>query len=199
MIMAAVVYTATFAQEKRYGIERAIVKRTTVMGMGGMNQTLTSVQYFDDYGNKESSETFMSMQGQNFVIFTLIKDGYVYSANLAAKQGTKINMAAMGDFKTVNYLNITDEVRQKYKIVEKGEEQVLGKDCKRYELTVTVQGQSMQVNVWVWKGLSLKSSMTVMGNTVEESATEIQEGAAIAKEKFVLPEGVTFTEVTPQL
>jgi hypothetical protein len=199
MIMATVVMAVSFAQDKRYGIERAILKKNTVMNMAGMQQTISSVQYIDDYGRKESTETFMSMQGQTFTVFTLMKDGYIYNANMVAKQGTKINMAIMNDYKTVNYLNITDELRQKYKIVDKGNEQVLGKACKGYELTITVQGQSVNVTVWVWQGLALKSSMNVAGNTINEEVTEIQEGAAISKEKFELPEGVTFNEMTPQL
>jgi hypothetical protein len=199
MIMVAVVFTVAFAQDKRYGIERAILKKNTVMGMAGMQQTIPSVQYIDDYGRKESVETFMNMQGQSFTVFSLMKDGYMYSVNLVERQGTKINMAAIGDFKTVNYLNITDELRQKYKIVEKDNQQFLGKECKYYELTVTVQGQSVNVTVWIWQGLALKSSMNVAGNTIVEEATEIQEGAAISKEKFELPEGITFTEVTPQM
>jgi len=199
LIMVAVVLSVTFAQEKRYGIERAILKKNIAMDMGGMKQTMSSVQYIDDFGQKESSETFISMQGQNFTVFTLMKDGYVYTANMALKQGAKINMATMGDYKTVNYLNITNEVKEKYKIVEKGNESFLGKDCKRYDLTVSVQGQTVQVSVWIWRGIALKSASTVTGTNVVEEVTEIQEGATIAKEKFELPEGITFNEMTPQM
>ena len=197
MIMAVTLLTASIAQDKRYGIERAVVKRNTVMGMGLMQQTIPSIQYIDDFGLKESVETFMNMQGQMFTVFTMVKDGYIYSANLTFGQGTKINLAAMEDFQNVNYLNLTDEVRKKHQIEEKANEQFLGKDCKRYDLTVNVQGQSAKVSVWVWQGLPLKTVTIVTGATIVEEATEIQEGAEIDKEKFELPEGVNFMEVTP--
>ena len=200
MIMAAAVLTATFAQEKRYGVERAILKKNTeVSAMGVVQQSMTSLQYVDDYGRKESAETFMNMQGQMFTIFTLMKDGYAYTANMAAKQGAKVNMAAMTDGKTINYLNLTDEVKEKFQIEEKGNELFLGKECKRYDLTVTVQGQTAKGTVWVWQGLPLKSSMNVAGATVVEATTEIQEGAAIPKEKFELPEGINWIDATPQM
>ena len=194
IIIVVMFYATLSAQEKRYGIESAILKKSSVM----MGQTIPSIQYFADYGRKESNETFMNMQGQMFTVFTLMKDGYVYSANLAVKQGQKINLASMDDYKNVNYLNLTDEVKKKYNIKEAGAEQLLGKDCKKYELTVTAQGQTINATVWIWQGLSLKSSVSVMGNTITEEVTEIMEGKEIAKEKFELPEDVNFTEIKPQ-
>ncbi len=193
-VIAAFVMAVSLAQEKRYGFESAVLKKNTVM----MGQTIPSIQYIADYGRKESVETFMSMQGQVFTIFTLMKDGYAYSANMTVKQGTKINMSAMNDFKTVNYLDLTDDVKKRYNIEEKGNEQLLGKDCKCYDLVFTSQGQGIKATVWVWNGLPLKSTTTVAGNTVVDEVTEIQEGKEIAKEKFELPEGINYTEIKPQ-
>ena len=163
-----------------------------------MWQTMSAIQYFADWGNKESVEVFVNMQGQVFTVFTLMKDGYMYSANLAVKQGTKINMTAMDDYKSVNYLKLTDEVIKKYNIEDKGSEKFLGKDCKKYSFSVTTQGQMVNATVLVWQGITLKSVMTVAGNVVTEEATEIIEGKNIPKDKFELPEGVTFTEINPQ-
>jgi hypothetical protein len=198
MMMVAVVITVASGQEKRYGIESAIVKKTTVIKAQGMEQTMNAVQYFADFGRKEAVEMTMSMQGQNFTIITMVKDGYVYSANMAVKQGTKVNMANMDDLQTVNFLNLTDEVKKKYQIQANGIQQVAGKDCNRYEMSFTTQGQNVKGTVWVWQGLTLKSNINVSGNQVEEEATEIQEGATIPNEKIDLPEGVNFTEMKPQ-
>ena len=162
-------------------------------------QTLSTTQYFADYGNKESAETSINIAGQSLNTFTMIKDGYVYSANLSAKQGTKVNLAAMDDYSTVNFLELTDEVKKKYQIQANGVQQILGKDCNRYEMSFTTQGQSVKATVWVWQGLTLKSSMSLAGTSVEEEVTEIQEGVLIAAEKFVLPEGITFTEISTQM
>jgi len=200
-IMAVTFFSVTFGQEKRYGIESAIVKKNTVMRIQGMptEQIISSTQYFADYGNKESAETSMNVAGQTFTTFTMIKDGYVYSANLTARQGTKVNLAEMNDYSTVNFLALTDDVKKKYQIQANGIQQVIGKDCNRYEMSFTTQGQNVKATVWVWQGLTLKSSMNMAGTSVEEEATEIQEGVAIPAEKFVLPEGITFTEVKPQM
>ena len=199
MIMAVVILSAAFGQEKRYGIESAIVKKNLVIRMQGMEQTFSSDQYFVGFGSMEFVEMAMSIQGQTFTIITLMKDGYIYSANLAVGQGTKINMAEMEDFKNVNFLELTDEVKKKYQIQSNGVEQVVGKPCTRYEMSFDAQGQNVKSTVWVWQGITLKSRMTMAGTTTEEEATEIQEGATIPKEKFELPEGINFMEVKPQL
>jgi hypothetical protein len=182
------------AQNKRYGVESLILKKSST----AMGQSMSSIQYIADWGNKESSETFMNMQGQVFTIFSLTKDGFTYVANMAVKQGTKINLAAADDYKSVNYLSITDEMKKKYNIEDKGSESFLGKDCKKYTLSFTTQGQSINATVLVWQGIALKSVITVMGNVVTEETTEIIEGKGIPKDKFELPEGVTFTEMNPQ-
>jgi len=196
MIVAVTILSAAFGQEKRYEIASAIVKKTSVVKVQGMEQNLSSVQYFADYGMKESTEVNMNVMGQSFSVFTMIKDGYVYSANMTMGQGTKINMANIDDYNNVNFLNLTDEVKKKYQIQDNGVEQVLDKQCKRYEMSFTMQGQNVQATVWVWQGITLKSKMNMGGTTAEEEATEIQAGAAIPNEKFELPAGITFTEMT---
>ena len=201
IIMAVAFYAAIFGQEKRYGIASAIVKKTSVMRIQGMptEQTISTTQYFAEYGNKESAETSMNVGGQSLTTFTMIKDGYAYSANLSAKQGAKMNLAEMEDYSTVNFLELTDEVKKKYQIQANGVQQIIGKDCNRYEMSFTTQGQNVKATVWVWQGLTLKSSINMAGTSVEEEVTEIQEGVPIAAEKFVLPEGITFTEIKPQM
>ena len=192
LIMVAVMLTGSFAQEKRYEIESAILKKSSVI----MGQTISSTQYIADYGMKESAESVISMQGMVLSLFTMMKDGYAYSANLTMKQGTKTNIAkVVGDYQNINYLNLTDDVKKQYQIEEKGNEQFLGKDCKSYKLTVTVQGQTVNATILVWQGLALKATMDVLGTTVTEEVTEIQTGVNIPKEKFELPEGIEFVEV----
>ena len=198
MMIAVSVITASFAQEKRYGIESAILKKNTIVKFQGFERTVSSIQYIADYGMKESTEIIMEMQGQTVTTFSMMKDGYIYVANLAEKQGTKIKVAAEKDFKTFNFLNLTDEMKEKYQIVELGEVQFLGKECKSYEMTVTEQGQTVRAIILVWQGIPLKSSMTVSIATVVDEVTEIQEGVEIAMEKFGLPEGINFVERNTQ-
>ena len=200
IFLAVTIVFAAFGQDKRYNIESAIIKKKIVMTIQGMpEQTISSVQYFADFGEKESAETVMSFQGQTLTVFTMMKDGYVYSANITLKQGTKVNLASMEDYKNVNYLNLTDDIKKKYQIQSKGTEQVLGKTCNLYDMNFTTQGQSVSGTVWVWNGLVLKSKINAAGTIAEEETTEIQEGARIANEKFELPEGINFMEIKPQL
>ena len=201
MMLAAMVLTAAYAQEKRYEFENAMLKKKTEMKMQGMEQTFTSTQYIADFGRKESNETTMNMQGQSFTVITMMKDDYVYTANMTMRQGNKIKLSAMpDDLKSVNFLNLTAAAKEKYKIEEKGKEQFLGKECNSYDLTVTAQGQTMKISVLIWQGVPLKSTikMTTMGETtIVEEVTDILVGIPVAKEKFELPEGITFVEMTP--
>jgi len=91
IVLAVTIVSAAFGQEKRYGIESAIVKKNTVMRIQGMpmEQTVSSTQYFADYGLKESVETSMNVAGQTITALTMIKDGYIYSANMNVRQGNQ--------------------------------------------------------------------------------------------------------------
>ena len=196
IILSATIMYAAFGQERRYGIESAIIKKTLVAKMPAMSieQSSSMIQYIADYGIKESSEMFMEIQGQSFSVFSMIKDGYIYSANINLKQGSKINTSNMDNYSTVNYLNLTDDIKKQYQIQANGVEQVLGKPCNRYEMSFTTQGQDVTATVWVWQGIELKSKISNGSTITEFEATEIQEGAAIANEKFELPAGIDFVE-----
>ena len=83
------------------------------------------VQYFADYGNKESAESSATVQGQSFSVFTTVKDGYIYMANMDLKQGTKINTADLEDYSQVDFLDLSDDVKKKYQIQANGVERFL--------------------------------------------------------------------------
>ena len=191
IIVVAVLCAATVAQEKRYGIERAIIKKSSEM----MGQKVTTILYIDEYGVKELSEMTIEMQGQKLTQITLIKDGYAYNANLTFNQGAKIKLDNVEDLNSLNFLNLNAELKQKYQIVEKGAEELLGRKCDVYEMTYTEQGMSVKSTVWIWKGIPLKTMMSVMGNSIVDEVTEILEGVKIDKEKFEIPKGVDFMEV----
>ncbi|MCL2097146.1 MAG: hypothetical protein FWH23_00100 [Bacteroidales bacterium] len=199
MILAVVIVSAAFGQDRRYEFESAILKKNTVTRIGLTEQTFSTVSYIVDYGRKEVGEIVMNIGGQTVTMLAIMKDGYIYGANMALKQGTKTNIATMSDFKTINFLNLTDEVKETYQIEEKGNEQVLGKDCKRYNMAFTTQGQSVKGSVWVWQGLMLKTFMATDEIIIVDEVTEIQEGVEIAEEKFELPEDIDFVEGIPQL
>jgi hypothetical protein len=198
-ILAVAMYSIAFGQEKRYGFESGILKTNTVMKRQNMTeQSYPSTLYFSDYGRKMSTETSLNT---NFTLFIIMKDGYMYQANMNRRQGTKINIADadITDVSSINFLDLTDEVKKKFQIEELDNEQFLGKDCKRYDLTYTNQGHDVKTSVWIWQGLTLKSISNMVGVVSALSeVTEILEDAEIAKEKFELPEGINFIEVNSQ-
>ena len=199
-MMVVAIITASFAQEKRYGIESAILKKNTVVNAQGVEQTFSAIQYIADYGMKQSTEMFMDMQGQTHTIFNMNKDGYLYSANMSLKQGTKVKMP--DGYDESNSLSILNEMKEKFQIeavdeIENGNVQFLGKECKSYELTFNIQGQTMKTTRLVWQGMTLKTSMSFFGISTVEEVTEILEGVEIANEKFELPEGINFIERNP--
>jgi hypothetical protein len=192
LAIAVCMTIATHAQEKRYGIESGILKTKTSM----MGQHVLITQYFTDYGAKESVETTMKFQEQELVTFSMIKDGYAYVANLTMKQGSKIKLTGdMDDYRNINFLSLTDEMKNKYRLEEKGVEQILGKECKKYVLNYALQGQNIDATIWVWKGLTLKVETSIA--TIE--ATEIIETNDIPGSRFELPEGINFTEMNPNM
>ena len=198
MMMAFTVMAVSFAQEKRYGIESAILKKNTSVNAQGFEQTVSTIQYISNYGEKESTE-IMDEQGQTAIIFTMVKDGYLYTANMAAKQGTKVMAAGNSGF-----LNFAEKLKEKDQIgdvveVEGSSVQFLGKECKSYEITVAIKGQTVKTAMLRWQGVILKSTVTFSDMTVVDEVIEIQEGVEIAAEKFELPEGINFKELSPKM
>ena len=198
MMMAVTVITASFAQEKRYGIESAILKKNTTVKAQGIEQNVSAIQYIADYGRKESTEMLMDMQGKTITIFTMVKDGYLYTVNMAEKQGTKMKTS-----ENSNFMNFTEELKEKYQLsdvveIENDNIQFLGKECKSYEFTATINGQTIKTVMLKWQGMTLKSTVSFFGMITVDEVIEIQEGVEIAKEKFELPEGIDFKEINPK-
>jgi hypothetical protein len=92
--------------------------------------------------------------------------------------------------KPINYLQLTPEIREKYKIKDAGEETVVGKTCKKYSLEITQMGQILKTTNCVWKGLVLKAEISSGGMLVStEIAIDIQENVPVSADKFTIPEG----------
>ena len=192
-MMAVVLSTVLCAQEKRYGFESAIVKMnipiiaTTSRVVLG---TATCIKYIDEYGRKEFLIIERNAKAETFILFI---DDYRYFGMLPGTQGVKSKIRSNQD---MNFLNLSDEVKTALQIVEKGNEQFLGRDCIRYELkNPNNPTNNDKVTMLVWNGLLLKRVIeSEDGLTVAEEVTEIQLDIKIPQEKFDFPEGVTFTE-----
>ena len=175
------------AQDAKYEIKSAIIKKKMVM----MDRESESVTYVDDYGKKESTEMTLNFDGNESRIRTINDGTSSVSVNLDTKEGFR-GRGMRGA--QINYLQLTPEVKERYKIKETGEEEFLGKACKKYSFEVTMGEWTMQVKTWVWKGIALKSETSNDRGTWSETATSIQENVAVPADKFTIPEGTTIRE-----
>jgi len=195
------------AQEVKYELKSAVIKKT--MEMWG--QKFEGIQYFDDYGKNESVSFNMQVQGVNTNMSSLLKGDILTILNLDNKTGFRSSMPDV----QINYLNLTQEVRDKFKIKELAEETIIGKPCKKYSAKIkelaeetiigkpckkysaemSRMGQEVSVTTWVWKGIALKTISETNNMAMVEEATDIQENAAVDASNFIIPDDFTITDM----
>lgn len=173
------------AQEKTYEVKSGIV----TMEMDMMGQTVVQEICFDDYGAKKA--TISNFGGNKMRM--LVIDGSNVMVNDAEKTATRMPM--MGQGETVNFLNLDEKTVKKYKVKELGTETVAGKECKKYSITVFMMGQPQKQTVWVYKGITLKSSASSDFGEMVQVATKVQENVEMPASTFTLPEGVEVQEM----
>lgn len=190
-VLLLAVTTLLSAQEAKFEIKSAIITKEMV----AMGQKVECTWYVDDYGKKESLELTMKTGGVAGVEkhIRTITDGAasVITVDLDMKTAMRMKLPQQ----PINYLKLTPDVIEKYKIKEVGEETIAGKTCKKYTLEITQMGQTLQMSVWVWKGMALKSETASNKMVVMvETAKEINESTTVPADKFVVPEGIKIAE-----
>ena len=175
---------ASIPADARCELKSGIIKYEAVTQ--GIKVETTS--YFDDYGKKQAAVAVVNQGLVQTETKTLQFEDTIYQINVGMKMGQKV----VSPEKPINYLQLTPDVIEKYKIQELGTETVAGRQCTRYSEQTSQMGQTVNVEVWVWKGIALKTVMK-LGDTeiVSQTATEIQENPTIDPEMFEIPEGVT--------
>ncbi|MEA4885573.1 MAG: hypothetical protein VB063_02620 [Bacteroides graminisolvens] len=186
-ILLLFVTIALSAQEAKYEMKSAIIKKKTEFS----GQVLESTTFIDDYGKKEATEIIFKngmSPGVDKSMMTIMDSTSVITVDMDTKVANRVNLPT----KPINYLQISDEIRDQYKLKEAGEEAIGDKTCKIYTLEISQMGQTLQLKVWVWKGIALKSETSAGGTLLAtETTTDIQENAAVLQDKFSLPAGVT--------
>ena len=159
------VAVAAMAQNgtKYYGIKSGTIK----IEMDMMGQTIPSTIYFDDYGAKQA--TSISMMGMEMT--QINKDGKMYLVN----KGEKSVQEMPQQQEQINYMNLTDEIKAKYKIKEVGKETVAGKECTTYTVEVSQMGQTVKTTVSVWNGIAMKTVADAGGFSMSQKVTEVKE------------------------
>ena len=184
-VLAAAFCVGANAQEKLYSVKSGVV----TMEMNMMGQDIVQEVYFDDYGTKQAT---VSEFGGN-KMRQVVVDGDNLMVNDATK--TAIKMPMMSQREVVNYSNLDEATVKKFKVKELGKETIAGKECTKYSVTVFMMGQPQKQTVWVYKGITLKSSSSSDFGEMVQTATKIQEDVEIPASMFTLPEGVEIQEM----
>ena len=122
---------------------------------------------------------------------TIADESKVVTIDLTAKQG--IFMPKPNEPK--NFLHLSQEDIDKFKIKEVGEFEIAGKTCKRYNYTVTQEDQTYDIATWIWEGISLKQEAGMNGTIfMIDEAKKIEENVTIPADKFVVPDDVEIYE-----
>jgi len=182
----------------KYKMKSGII--TMISETMGMKQTIT--MYFDDYGNKQSTETKgeldmgalgkTEMHNLNFR-----KDDYSYNIDLVKKTGTKMKTLTSGKQKDIDFSKLSDDMMKQMKITKQGTEEVLGKTCDKYLLNDP--DLKMKSSYCVWNGIPLKSEVDMGGIKATVTATKIEENASIPNEKFEIPKDIKIKEINTKM
>ena len=180
---------------KVYDVKSGIVTFNDVIMKG-----MTQIFYFDDYGKKEARYTTMEMEiaGQKIRSGSveINVDGYLINYDIEKKEGTKTkSYGSIGGTKDLpkELDKLSKELMDKYHLKEIAPKEVLGKQCKGYEI------ETMGINskVWIWNNIMLSSvvQMSKDSKPIEMTASKIETDVQIPPEKFQVPADVKIKEL----
>lgn len=183
LALMLMVVCGAMAQEgpKKYGIKSGMAKTTTEV----MGQKQEVTLYFDNYGARQCTKTKAEIPGMGSIeMATIVKDGKTWMVNYTMKQVQEIPAGAQED---IDFNNLGDEAKAKYKVQDLGTEEILGKTCRKYSYEADIQGQKAKGTAWVYEGLPLKSVVSVAGMEIKTDVTEFHENILVMPQTFDIP------------
>lgn len=183
IVALSILGIAAQAQEetRMYDVKSGIV----TMEMDMMGRKVVQDVYFDDYGAKQAM--LVDFRGQKMRGIEV--DGEMVMVNDA--ENTAVKMPAMGmTNEKINFLDQSPKNIRRNKIKEIGKETLLDKECTIYTVAVFMMGNVVKQTVWIYKGITLKSSITTDWGEMVQVATALVEDIEIPAETFTLPEGI---------
>ncbi len=167
----------------RYGIKSGIIHEYSKL-----NEHITpDVRYFDHYGELEAMVQTIDMGGLgSFENTTVTKKEKAWVFNAASKPKVFDNPTA-----DLTFINPSQEVIDKYKLVDTGEdEEVLGRICRKFTYETLMGRRNKVINntAWVYQGIVLKSLMKNGRQETIYEVTDFQENVEVPAEIFVIPE-----------
>ena len=185
LILALATVSIMMAQENahRYEIKSGILQEYT-----DLNGHIThEVHYFDNYGDDEALVQTIDMGALgSYLNTTVTKKEQAWMYNEAGKPKSFDNPVH-----DLTFVNPSQAVIDKYKIVDTGEDEViLGRVCRKFTYETLLGRRNKVVNntAWVYKGVVLKS---IMKNGRQETlweVTDFQENVEVPEGTFDIPE-----------
>lgn len=178
--------TGVGAQENLYEIKSGKV----TMQMDMMGRKITQEIYFDDYGQKQA--TVMDMRGKTMRSITVDGENIM----IDDKEMTAVKMPAfdMGGEK-INFNDKSEKNIRRNKIKVIGTEEIAGKECTKYTAAIFMMGQVVKQTAWIYKGVTMKTSVKTDFGEMGMTAVSIEEDIEIPASMFTIPEGVTVQEM----
>lgn len=158
--------------------------------MDMMGRKITQEIYFDDYGQKQA--TVMDMRGKTMRSITVDGENIM----IDDKEMTAVKMPAfdMGGEK-INFNDKSEKNIRRNKIKVIGTEEIAGKECTKYTAAIFMMGQVVKQTAWIYKGVTMKTSVKTDFGEMGMTAVSIEEDIEIPASMFTIPEGVTVQEM----
>ena len=178
------------AGEKRYPIKQGIIRSTSE----AMGIEMTTVTYFDKWGEWEAIETTVPMEvmGEDYSSHTLevIKGDDHWKIDLDKKTGEHFTRKRAINAMGVDVEKMSEEILGKMNIKDLGEVEFLGYKCRKMSLK---SDKGTQADYVMWGNVMMNMEGEAMGIQTSSRVTSIEE-VNPPQEKFELPQDIQFTE-----
>lgn len=176
------------AQVPMYEVKSGIV----TMEMEMMGRKIVQEIHFDDYGAKQAM--MMEMRGKKMRAIEANEEYIVIDDE--DKTAFRMPAMGMGSSEKINFLDKSEKNIKKNKIKELGTEVIAGKECTKYSVAIFMMGQVVKQHVWVYKGITLKTSISTDFGEMVQVATNLVEDVEIPAETFEMPEGIKVQQMS---
>jgi len=186
------VVAETKTDYKKYEVKSGIVTFETHLEMSGIKINKKQVLYFDDYGLKESEETYNTDGGKETLEKRdFVKDGFRYTCSPEYGNGAKTKAIGYGVAAIFNMKEA--ESLKDSKFTKLADETICGKACNGFSM----ETPSGKIIMYGWSGIAMK---TMVGEQSakkknEVIAVKIEENVEIPADKFEVPKDCKMTDM----
>ncbi|MDD3876557.1 MAG: hypothetical protein PHT69_08040 [Bacteroidales bacterium] len=188
-LLTLLVFTTIFVQaQARYEIKSGRIVMTSQVFAMEQKMVIT----FDDYGATELTDITGEIMGITTHSLQLRKDGYYYTIDLNNRTGKKSRIQEEGTPQNINFSNLSERIINDLKLEKTGTEDFMGKTCDVWEMNHP--DMRMTGKYLVWKGISLKTEMSISGMPIKMTTNEIETDIIIEPQTFNIPADISIVE-----